>query len=104
MLEQPATYLVDVRTIAEYVFVGHPEMAYNIPLLFWKEMEQKSAPNENFMEDIDSRFKNNPFFLHLVQTAVENLFFQLKIGYAVSQQSADPVRLFEHNDFMASAN
>ena len=52
MLKQPSTYLVDVRSIAEYVFVGHPEMAFNIPLLFWSEMEQKLTTNTNFIQDI----------------------------------------------------
>ena len=29
-------HILDVRTFAEYVFGGHPEMAYNIPLVFPK--------------------------------------------------------------------
>jgi rhodanese-related sulfurtransferase len=57
MLQNPATYIVDVRTIAEYVFVGHPEMATNIPLLFWNENELKMEANENFIEDIKAKFK-----------------------------------------------
>lgn len=57
MLQNPSTYLVDVRTIAEYVFVGHPEMAANIPFLFWNEKTQKMEGNENFIEDIKARFK-----------------------------------------------
>lgn len=58
MVQNPSTYLVDVRTIAEYVYVGHPEMAYNIPLLFWNENEQKLERNENFIEDIKAKFKH----------------------------------------------
>ncbi|KPL05602.1 MAG: hypothetical protein AMJ73_00180 [candidate division Zixibacteria bacterium SM1_73] len=57
MLQNPSTYLVDVRTISEYVFVGHPEMATNIPLLFWSENKQKMEANENFIEDIKAKFK-----------------------------------------------
>ncbi len=57
MLKKPSTYLVDVRTIAEYVYVGHPEMAFNIPLLFWNENEQKLDLNQNFIEDIKAQFK-----------------------------------------------
>ncbi len=34
MSQNPSSYLIDVRSIAEYVFVGHPEMAYNIPSSF----------------------------------------------------------------------
>ena len=55
LLQESDTYLVDVRSIAEYVFVGHPEMAYNIPLLFWNERKQKLESNKNFLKDIKSR-------------------------------------------------
>ncbi len=57
MVRQPDTYLIDVRTIAEYVFVGHPEMAYNIPLTFWDERSIQNVANETFIEDIKARFK-----------------------------------------------
>lgn len=57
LLKEPDTYLVDVRSIAEYVFVGHPEMAHNIPLTFWDELKQDLVPNETFLEDVKSRFK-----------------------------------------------
>ncbi len=40
MAKKPSSYLVDVRSIAEYVFVGHPEMAYSIPSVFWSEEEK----------------------------------------------------------------
>ncbi len=57
MLQNPSTYIVDVRTIAEYVFVGHPEMATNIPFLFWNENKQKMVANENFIEDLKAKFR-----------------------------------------------
>jgi len=56
MVEKESTYLIDVRSIAEYVFIGHPEMAYNVPLSFWSEMDQAFVPNQNFVEDIKKRF------------------------------------------------
>ena len=31
------TVVLDVRIPAEYVFVGHAPMAYNVPVLFWRE-------------------------------------------------------------------
>ena len=73
MLEQPATYPVDVRTIAEYVFVGHPEMASNTPLLFWSEMEQKFTPNENFMQDINSQFEENDVLIFICRSGERGL-------------------------------
>jgi rhodanese-related sulfurtransferase len=56
-LRQPSTYLIDVRTVAEYVYVGHPEAAHNIPLLFWDEPNMQQVANVNFVEDIKRRFK-----------------------------------------------
>jgi protein-arginine deiminase len=73
MLEQPSTYLVDVRTIAEYVFVGHPEMAFNIPLLFWSEMEQKMTTNKNFIQDIKSRFEEKDVLIFICRSGGRSL-------------------------------
>jgi rhodanese-related sulfurtransferase len=56
-LGQPATHLVDVRTVAEYVYVGHPEAAHNVPLVFWDEQRMQTVANVNFVDDIKARFK-----------------------------------------------
>ncbi len=50
-------YLVDVRSVAEYVLVGHPPMAWNIPLAFWSESDASFIPNDAFLDDLKSRFK-----------------------------------------------
>ena len=55
--QQPSTYLIDVRSVAEYDFIGHPPMAYNIPLSFWDEGGQKLVANERFVQDLKVRFK-----------------------------------------------
>jgi len=34
LANQPSSYIIDVRSIAEYVFIGHPEMALIFPFLF----------------------------------------------------------------------
>lgn len=57
LVKNPETYLVDVRSIAEYVLVGHAEMGYNVPLTFWEEEEQRLFVNERFLEDLKARFK-----------------------------------------------
>lgn len=49
------TVLLDVRTPAEYVFVGHAPMAYNVPVQFWRA-DVFPAGNEPVMEP-------NPDFL-----------------------------------------
>lgn len=54
------TVLVDVRTRAEYVFVGHPAMAHNIPIEFWVALpgEKKMGMllNRDFGRDLETRF------------------------------------------------
>ena len=57
MAKKTNVYLIDVRTIAEYVYVGHPETAYSLPILFWDEKEQAQVRNENFLRDLTSKFK-----------------------------------------------
>jgi rhodanese-related sulfurtransferase len=51
--------IVDVRTPEEYVFVGHPEMAWNIPLVFVNH--QWDADNKFFV------FAPNPGFISRVK-------------------------------------
>jgi rhodanese-related sulfurtransferase len=73
MLKNPSTYLIDVRSIAEYVFVGHPEMAYNIPLTFWSEEKQRFISNENFLADIESRFKKEDILIFICRSGGRSL-------------------------------
>ncbi|NOR14459.1 MAG: rhodanese-like domain-containing protein [Candidatus Aminicenantes bacterium] len=73
MLKKSATYLVDVRTIAEYVYVGHPVMASNIPLLFWMEREQDRIQNPNFLEDVKSLFKTDDTLILICRSGVRSV-------------------------------
>lgn len=57
LLKNPDTFLIDVRTIAEYVYVGHPEGAYSLPLLFWDEQEMTQLRNKDFLQDLATSFK-----------------------------------------------
>jgi rhodanese-related sulfurtransferase len=65
--------LIDVRSIAEYVFIGHPEMAYNIPLMFWSEKQQKLILNENFLTNIESRFKRDDILIFICRSGGRSL-------------------------------
>ncbi|MFC2157645.1 rhodanese-like domain-containing protein [Acidobacteriota bacterium] len=56
MAKEDSTYIIDVRSIAEYAFIGHPKMAYSIPLSFWNEEKQSLVLNETFVEDIKAKF------------------------------------------------
>ena len=62
----PDTYLVDVRTRAEYQFVGHPDKAYHFPYLFFSNTFSKqngkygyelSSKNKAFVENVSKTFK-----------------------------------------------
>lgn len=70
----PDTYLIDVRTRAEYQFVGHPLKAYLFPYMFFtatflKEDEnsryQLSPRNKAFIEQISKTFKKTDNLLIL---------------------------------------
>jgi len=43
IVKDPAIRLIDVRSIAEYYFVGHPEMAANVPLTFGMRRRRASS-------------------------------------------------------------
>jgi rhodanese-related sulfurtransferase len=55
-------HVIDVRIPEEYIFVGHPEMARNVPLLFveheWdtEKDEPVVRPNPDFVPSVTSRF------------------------------------------------
>ena len=62
----PDTYLIDVRTRAEYQLVGHPPMAYLFPYVFWKGNFEKiddvfsyrlNYKNKALVEQINKAFK-----------------------------------------------
>ena len=57
MLNNPSSYLVDVRSVAEYTLVGHPVSAFNVPFEFWSESRSTFEPNTGFIDDLKSRFK-----------------------------------------------
>lgn len=62
-------HIIDVRTPAEYVFVGHAPMAVNIPIKFFKDAYQTEAMkpvmpiNENFIAAVKKRFKKTDTIL-----------------------------------------
>jgi len=57
--------IIDVRIPEEYIFVGHPEMAKNIPLLFVKyqwnsETNRPEADfNPDFIDSVKSQFNSS---------------------------------------------
>jgi rhodanese-related sulfurtransferase len=85
MVQEPGTYLVDVRSVAEYVLVGHPEMAYNVPITFWNEGEAGFVPNPDFLRDLTARFRKEADIIFICRSGKRSLKaaqLALEAGYA----------------------
>ncbi|EFK05826.1 conserved hypothetical protein [delta proteobacterium NaphS2] len=70
----PDTYLIDVRTRAEYQLIGHPINAYLFPYMFWTDNFQKDEDryeydmkkkNRAFLKEIGKVFKKTDNLLIL---------------------------------------
>ena len=59
--------VLDVRTPAEYAFVGHASMAFNVPFKhfagFADDGKMRMTENESFVEDIKARFEKSDIIL-----------------------------------------
>jgi rhodanese-related sulfurtransferase len=97
MAQKPSTYLIDVRSIAEYVFVGHPEMAYNIPYSFWSEKDKALLTNETFVEDLTERFDKNETLIFLCRSGGRSLSAAKKIVRAGFSKVYNLTQGFEGN-------
>jgi rhodanese-related sulfurtransferase len=66
--------ILDVRTPEEYIFVGHPDMAVNIPLLFpkyeWDANKRKYGvePNADFVADVQEHFARGDTILAMCRS------------------------------------
>lgn len=78
----PNTYLIDVRTRAEYQFIGHPPTAYLFPYCFWngnlvKKDEsneyQFNIKNKDFVEEISKRFQKTNNLLILCRDGTRSI-------------------------------
>lgn len=58
--EQANVFIVDVRSRPEYVLVGHPTIAWHVPVRFWTGKHTRKgygmALNDHFSEDLKKRF------------------------------------------------
>ena len=77
----PNTYLIDVRTRAEYQFVGHPVNAYLFPYMFmtkeFGENDEKRGylfndKNKSFVEEISKVFKKTDNLLIISRDGVRS--------------------------------
>jgi rhodanese-related sulfurtransferase len=73
LAKNPANRLVDVRSIAEYYLVGHPETAASVPLTFWDEKAQAFAGNEHFIDDIKARYRTQETLIFICRSGGRSL-------------------------------
>lgn len=73
LVKEPRTFLVDVRSVAEYVLVGHPEMACNVPFTFWSEEAGRFVPNPDFLEDLAARFGHDDALVFICRSGGRSL-------------------------------
>jgi rhodanese-related sulfurtransferase len=68
-------HIVDVRTRYEYQDIGHPEGAFNIPLLFYSteigKKGYKKVMNQNFCRDLKARFNSKTDALFFICRSAE---------------------------------
>ena len=105
----PDTYLVDVRTQAEFQFVGHPFKAYNYPYLFFtttfaKDEEKPSyqlAKNKVFLDQIGKVFKKTDNLLVLDRDGTRSAQAAKELLAAGYKNIFDVVDGFEGGEFPA---
>lgn len=69
-LADPANVkILDIRTQAEYIFVGHPQMAVNIPFTFlqtavnFEPVRASMHVNKKFVDDVKRRYKKTDLIM-----------------------------------------
>ena len=69
---------LDVRTLAEYIFVGHAPMATNIPLKFFnggidpKTMQPVMLENKNFVDEVKKKYKKDDVILVMCRSGARS--------------------------------
>jgi rhodanese-related sulfurtransferase len=106
----PNTYLIDVRTQAEYQFVGHPFKAYLYPYQFFthtfskggeKPAYQLSPKNKAFLEQIGKSFKKTDNLLILCRDGVRSALAAKDLAQAGYKNVFDVTDGFEGPEFPA---
>jgi rhodanese-related sulfurtransferase len=89
----PNTYLIDVRTRAEYQFIGHPPMAHLFPYFFLTDQlvkkgegwEYQLANNsKSFVEEIGKRFQKSNNLLIICRDGTRSILAAkelIKVGF-----------------------
>ena len=103
----PDTYLIDIRTQAEYQFVGHPSKAYNFPYMFFTTNFNKDGEkpgyafikNKAFLEQIGKAFKKTDNLLILDRDGTRSAQAAKELGGAGFKNIFDVEDGFEGPEF-----
>jgi rhodanese-related sulfurtransferase len=104
----PETYLIDVRTRAEYQFVGHPINAYLFPYRFLTQDLEKindehryafSKKNKKFIEQISKVFKKTDNLLIISSNGVRSALAAKELMAAGFKNIYDVENGFEGPEF-----
>lgn len=104
----PDTYLIDVRTRAEYQFVGHPHRAYLFPYMFMtknfaqgdeKYRYQLSNKNKVFVEELNKVFKKTDNLLIICRSGERSAFAAKDLIEKGFKKVFDVVDGFEGSEF-----
>ena len=104
----PETYLIDVRTRAEYQFVGHPINAYLFPYRFLTQDLEKindehryafSKKNKKFIEQISKVFKKTDNLLIISSNGVRSALAAKELMGAGFKNIYDVENGFEGPEF-----
>ena len=104
----PDTYLIDVRTRAEYHFIGHPFKAYLFPYMFWNHQLAKKddtytyqlgPKNKAFVEEISKVFRKTDNLLILGQDGTRSRLAAKDLIAADFKNVFDVVDGFEGPEF-----
>ena len=104
----PDTYLIDVRTRAEYQFVGHPVGAYLYPFMFYTNelMENDNAytyrfnvKNHSFIEEISKVFLKTNNLLIISRDGTRSALAAMALSRAGFKNIYDVTDGFEGAEF-----
>jgi rhodanese-related sulfurtransferase len=104
----PEAYLIDVRTQAEYQFVGHPFKAYLFPYVFFtthfvkggeKPGYQMSPKNKAFVEQIGKAFKKTDNLLIICRDGARSVLAAKDLVNAGFKNVFDVTDGFEGPEF-----
>jgi rhodanese-related sulfurtransferase len=103
----PDTYLIDVRTKAEYQYVGHPYNSYLFPYMFLSDKlvktgekyEYKTSKNKDFAAEITRAFKKTDNLLILSRDGSISALAAREISSAGFKNVFDIKDGFEGSDF-----